>query len=61
VAEILLGQLENRVTSGADNSAPNAVTSLGVAARNVSLRVDKTGNFRLAVVGMASSPVDVCG
>jgi hypothetical protein len=52
------GQLENRVTSGADNSARNAGASFGVAARNVSRLVDKVGNFRLAVGGMASSPFD---
>jgi hypothetical protein len=49
------GQLEKRVTSGTDNSARNAGTSFGVAARKVSRLVDNTGNFRLAVGGMVSS------
>src|SRR5688572_26784440 len=52
------GQLENRVTSGIDNSVRNAGTSFGVAARNVSRLVDNTGNFRLAVGGMFPLPVD---
>jgi hypothetical protein len=52
------GQLENRVTSGIDKSARNVGTSFGVAARNVSRLVDKTGNLRLAVGDMASSPFD---
>jgi hypothetical protein len=55
VVEILSGQLEKRVTSGAANNAANAGTSFGVAARNVNRLVDNTGNFRLAVGGMLSS------
>jgi hypothetical protein len=58
VVEILSGQLEKRVTSGAANNAPNAGTSFAVAARNVRRLVDKTGNFRLAVGGMDSLPLD---
>jgi len=52
------GQLEKRVTSGTDNSARNAGTSFGVAARKLSRVVDNTGNLRLAVGGMVSSAVD---
>jgi len=52
------GQLENCVTSGTNSSARYAGTSFGVAARNVSRLVDKTGNFRLAVGGIDSSFFD---
>jgi hypothetical protein len=55
VVDGVSGQLENRVTSGIDNSARKAGTSFGIAARKVSRLVDNTGNFRLAVGGMVSS------